>query len=112
MILYFLIIVSSICLAIYLGYLMFRKHKTQNHNVEGNFFVNGCGSVGVDLCRRHTPQFVSVHFTDQFNSHPCHPCNPHHDTLHWELIEEYGEYQLIVNYDVGNVREISYKVIY
>jgi hypothetical protein len=112
MILYMLLVVSSIFFATYIGYYMLKKHKIRNHTIEGNFFVNGCGKVGIDLCQSHMPKFISVHFTDQFNSHPCHPCNPHHDTLHWELIEECGVYQLKITYDVGNVREISYNVIY
>lgn len=91
---------------------MLNKHKPHNHNFEGNFFVNGKGKVGIDLCQSQIPEFISVHFTDQFNSHPCHPCNPHHDRLRWVVTEECGRFQLIISYNVGNVREITYKVIY
>ncbi len=91
---------------------MLKKHKAHSHTLEGNFFVNGNGKVGIDLCKKHIPDYISVRFTDEFNSHPCHPCNPHHDKLSWEIAEECGHFQLIIVYDVGNVREISYKVIY
>lgn len=112
MALYIVLISVAILLSLYIGYRMFKKHKPDNHIIDGVFFVNGKGRIGIDLCHSQKPKLVSVHFIDEFNSHPCHPCNPHHDKLKWEIIEKCSHTQLIVSFDVGNVREISYKVIY
>lgn len=102
----------SIWLALYLGYRMFKKHKPNNHVIDGMFFVNGKGRVGIDLCQSHEPKFISVHFIDEFHNRHHHPCNPHHDKLTWDLMKRHGHLQLIISFDVGNVREICYKVIY
>lgn len=90
---------------------MSKKHdkKPHGHDLEGTYFLNGSGKISIDLIKKHIPDRIYVRFTDEPS---CHPCNPHDDKLHWEIAEDCGHFQLIIIYDVGNVREISYKVIY
>ena len=89
-----------------------RHHHHHNHTVSGTFFVNGKGEAGINLCESGRPESISVYFTEDFDCHPCHPCNPHQDLLIWELEENEDHFRLEIEFDVSNIREISYRVIY
>lgn len=109
---YILLVSGLICLITWASYKLLKKVNLQVDTDDGKFFVNGVGEVVVDLCCDSDPTEITVEFCDDFDSHPCHPCNPASDTLDWELVEGSECNQLIISYNVGNVREISYHIIY
>jgi hypothetical protein len=109
---YIFLIIVCIILFLYWGASLF-KHKYHHNVQEGEVFVNGKGHISLKLLCKRPPKFVSVNFTDNFHSHPCHPCNPHHDWFDWDVVKESEHcYKFTIYYDVGNIREISYKITY
>lgn len=107
-----LCVLLSIC-SVYFGIHYFNHPKAiQEDIVEGNITATGKGSVSIILSSKIEPTFVSVSFSDNFHSHLRHPCNPHNDWFEWDIADRDHCLYLLVNYDVGSIRTIHYKLEY
>lgn len=109
--LYLILGLICVSLVFYWGSSLF-KVRFAHKSFSGEVFVNGKNTIGINLACNRAPKSVYVNFTHTVHSHPCHPCNTHQDKFDWEVVKINNCYQLIIHYDVGNVREIFYRVIY
>lgn len=131
MILFILLLISVTTLLLHLGIEMFKgnyhkkenreedrrrhDHKNCNKNHEhdydvfGILSVRGSGEVIIDLCYYCIPKHIDIDFKKEKHHHPC---NPHQDQLDWKLSKTQTLCQLIISYDVGDFRDIEYKVKY
>ncbi len=81
-----------------------KKNKRKNGEIEfGEILASGSNSVEIDLI--NLPRHIEV----KFKHHEHHtPCDNHHDKLHYEFHKFQHQYRLIIKWDVGSLREISW----
>lgn len=110
----FTLLALSLGLGFYLGKVLLHRGKGKPRPYQdGEVFVNGSGHIAVRIVSVREPRHITVNFSDNVRSHPCHPCNPSQDTFNWEMVKD-GEscYLLNIYFSVSSIREIVYRIEY
>lgn len=80
----------------------------QEDSMSGSIQVVGRDTLSINL-KRAAIDTVSIQFT---NDPGQVPCNPHHDTIDWEVHDRAHGFVLIIKWDVSSLREVSWKVTF
>lgn len=89
---------------------LFSGKTSPKKNVEAEFgelLVTGRDKTEINL--PYLPRVIEVKFKDREHHVPC---NMHHDKLEYEICRHHHEYKLIIEWHVGNMREISWIVYF
>lgn len=91
------------------------KHSHKPRNEEGGVLVV-TGQDEVKIPIMDFPHRVEVLFKKKHGPPPCNPHHHHHDRLEWEVHRNYQfckrTYNLIIRWNVQDIREIIWMVQY
>lgn len=104
-----IIIISALLQFLLKKFFIWLKKDICELDLSGTVSVNGNSSVSIFLPPNRPPCKVVVEFADDPNNHPC---NHEEDSFSWEIVKVEQSYELVIYFNVSNIRTISYTVSY